>query len=301
MIRQRHSLNALRAFEAAGRLGRMSLAADELHVTHSAISRQVRHLEEVMGVALFEGPKNALQLTEAGRTLLPGLIAAFDQIDMAVRLVADTEDGPLDVSCLGTFTMRWLIPRLHRFQADHAGIEVRLTASDRPVDFGRDGFDLAIRVGSGPWPEGAEVAPLFGERIGPVLAPQLARSAGKDFTGLPLLHTLTRPHAWSDWSARAGVPVEHAQGAEYEHFYFMLEAATAGLGVCIAPWPLVADDIRAGRLVAPHGFVESGQDYVALRRARRHRKSALFSEWLQIEAQRFDAESQKRPNQPAER
>lgn len=293
MIRQRHSLNALRAFEAAGRLGRMSMAADELRVTHSAVSRQVRHLEDVMGVALFEGPKNALQLTEAGRTLLPGLISAFDQIDMAVRLVADTEDGPLDVSCLGTFTMRWLIPRLHRFQAAHAGIEVRLTASDRPVDFARDGFDLAIRVGSGPWPEGAEVVPLFGERIGPVLAAHLARSAATDCADLPLLHTLTRPQAWSDWSTCAGVPVETAKGAEYEHFYFMLEAATAGLGVCIAPWPLVADDIRAGRLVAPHGFVKSGQDYVALRRARPHRKSALFCEWLQIEAQRFDTETQK--------
>lgn len=121
MVRRLPSLNALRAFEAAGRHGRMSQAADELNVTHSAVSRQVQLLEEALGVSLFEGPRNALRLTEAGRTLVPGLTGAFDQIDTAVRLVADTEDGPLDVSCLGTFTMRWLIPRLHRFQVEYPG------------------------------------------------------------------------------------------------------------------------------------------------------------------------------------
>jgi DNA-binding transcriptional LysR family regulator len=232
-----------------------------------------------------------LRLTEAGRTLLPGLTAALDQIDTAVRLVADTEEGPLDVSCLGTFTMRWLIPRLYRFQAANPGIEVRLTSSYRPVDFGRDGFDVAIRVGSGPWPEDAEIVSLFRERVGPVLPPQLAQAAAQDFAGLPILHTRTRPHAWSQWCALVGVPVDHEAGTEYEHFYFMLEAATAGLGVCIAPLPLVADDIRAGRLIAPHGFIESGQDYVALLRARRHRKSALFCQWLQAEGRQFEVGS----------
>lgn len=265
----------------------MMQAAAELKVTHSAISRQVRHLEEVLGVALFEGPRNALQLTEAGRTLLPGLVSAFDQIDMAVRLVADTEDGPLDVSCLGTFTMRWLIPRLYRFQAAHAGISVRLTSSDGPIDLARESFDVAIRVGSGPWPSDAHTTPLFGEQIGPVLSPQLAARASPDFSGTPLLHTRTRPQAWADWSSRSGVRLENETGHEYEHFYFMLEAATAGLGVCIAPWPLVADDIHAGRLVAPYGFIENGMDYVAIRRMRRHRKSALFCEWLQDEARQF--------------
>jgi LysR family glycine cleavage system transcriptional activator len=287
MARRLPSLNALRAFEAAARLGRMTQAADELSVTHSAVSRQVRHLEEVLGVPLFEGPKNALRLTEEGRTLLPGLTSAFDQIDRTVRLVADTGEGPLDVSCLGTFTMRWLIPRLHRFQRDHTAIEVRLTASDHAVDFGRDGSDLAIRVGTAPWPEGAEVHPLFSELIGPVLTPRLAESTSPGFAGIPALHTRTRRHAWPDWRARSGIAVESAHGAEFEHFYFMLEAATAGLGVCIAPWPLVADDIHAGRLIAPHGFIESGQDYVALRRARRHHKSTVFCEWLQNEAGQF--------------
>jgi len=283
MPRRLPSLNALRAFEAAGRHGRMTLAADELNVTHSAISRQIQHLEEVLGVSLFEGPKNRMRLTEAGQTLLPGLVAAFDQMDMSVRSVADTADGALDVSCPGTFTMRWLIPRLYRFQAEHPDIDVRLTASSRPVDFARDGFDVAIRVGTAPWPDGADVIPLFPEQTGPVVAPSLASFVN----GLPVLHTKTRLRAWGDWLACSGVAIEGGPRVEYEHFYFMLEAAGAGLGVCVAPWPYVTGDIRDGRLAAPFGFIDSGHEYVALRRARRNRKSVIFCEWLHAEAEDF--------------
>jgi LysR family transcriptional regulator, glycine cleavage system transcriptional activator len=283
------SLNALRAFEAAGRLGRMTHAAEELHVTHSAISRQIRHLEGLLGAALFEGPRNALRLTQAGNTLLSGLTSAFEQIDHAVRAVADLEDGPLDVSCPGTFTMRWLIPRLYRFQAANPDIEVRLTASHRPVDFGRDNFDVAIRAGSPPWPDGAEVVALFPEQTGPVLATIFAVEGAEHFSSLPVLHTRTRPRAWEDWLVRSGLAIKGGTRVDYEHFYFMLEAAGAALGVCVAPWPYVADDIRLGRLSAPFGFLDSGQHYVALRRARRHRKSSLFCDWLRREALSFAA------------
>lgn len=288
MVRRLPSLNALRAFEAAGRHGRMSQAADELNVTHSAVSRQVQLLEEALGVSLFEGPRNALRLTEAGRTLMPGLTGAFDQIDTAVRLVADTEDGPLDVSCLGTFTMRWLIPRLHRFQVEYPGIDIRLSSSDAPVDFSRAAFDVAIRVGTGPWPPGSEVTPLFAEHVAAVVAPRLADGVDCDFSRIARLHTKTRPNAWEDWHARSGIEVGNGVDTAYEHFYFMLEAAVAGLGMCIAPYPLIADDLAAGRLVTPFGYVASGQSYVLLRRPRRHRKSLLFREWLIKEAAQFE-------------
>jgi DNA-binding transcriptional LysR family regulator len=155
------------------------------------------------------------------------------------------------------------------------------------VDFARDGFDVAIRVGTAPWPEGAEVIALFPEQTGPVLAPSLAETVATHFAGMPVLHTRTRLRAWGDWLARSGISVEGGGRVEYEHFYFMLEAASAGLGVCVAPWPYVTDDIRFGRLIAPMGFLESGHEYVALRRARRNRKSVLFCEWLQKEAQDF--------------
>ena len=289
MSRRLPSLNALRAFEAAGRHGRMTQAAEELHVTHSAISRQVQHLEHLLGVELFEGPKNALRLTEAGVRLMGGLTPAFDQLDLAVRSVADTEDGTLDVSCPGTFTMRWLIPRLYRFRAAHPAIEVRLSASSQPINPARDSFDVAIRATRGPWPDGMEVVTLFDEQIGPVVAPSLVQAVADDVTAVPLLHSSTRRHAWADWSRQSGVVVDDRAGTSFEHFYFMLEAASAGLGVCIAPWPLVADDIRAGILVAPLGFIPNGQSYVALRRSRQHKKSALFCAWLAEEAKAFGA------------
>jgi LysR family glycine cleavage system transcriptional activator len=281
------SLNALRAFEAAARHGRMTRAAEELAVTHGAVSRQVRHLEQVLGVALFEGPKNRLALTEAGRALLPYLTEGFDRIESGIRAVADEADGTLDVSCLGTFTMRWLIPRLDRFHAAHPGIEVRLSASDAPVDFARGRYDVAIRVSDHAFPESAIVTELFAEHVGPVLAPALAQRLAlrepRDLAAAPLLHTRTRPNAWRDWAMRVGWQQPDLQGRAFEHFYFMLEAATAGLGAALAPWPLVIDDIGAGRLVAPFGFVPSGLSYVAVRRARRSRKAEAFCVWAERE------------------
>jgi LysR family transcriptional regulator, glycine cleavage system transcriptional activator len=281
------SLNALQAFEAAGRHGRMTLAAAELSVTHGAVSRQVRHLEQVLGVALFEGPKHALRLTEAGRTLLSHLTTALDTIDVGLQAVRADTAGLLDVSCLGTFMMRWLIPRLHRFQG--GGIEVRLRAADTPADFAREGYAVAIRVAEHPLPRDALTTELFAESVGPVLAPQLAartrRKGWGRFAGVTLLHTRTRPHAWSAWAAVAGWDGAPRAGTQFEHFYFMLEAATAGLGVGIAPWPLVIDDIQAGRLVAPFGFRPSGQSYVAMRRNQRDRTAQAFCEWLRAEAE----------------
>ncbi|WP_018897825.1 LysR family transcriptional regulator [Rhizobium sp. 2MFCol3.1] len=287
MSRRIPSLNALRAFEAAGRHGRMTLAADELNVTHSAVSRQIQHLEALLGVPLFEGPKNRLRLTEAGVTLLAGLGTAFDQIDASVRAVADTDEGAINISCPGTFTMRWLIPRLYRFQSDYPKMEVRLTASSKPVDFERDGVDVAIRVGDPPWPAGAEVIPLFPEQIGPVIAADLAQDNVGEFGTIPELHTRTRPQAWNDWRSRSGRQLSLGPRVDYEHFYFMLEAARAGLGMCAAPWPYVVDDIHAGRLRAPFGFVDSGHHYVALKRSRRNRKASLFCDWLAAQAREF--------------
>jgi LysR family transcriptional regulator, glycine cleavage system transcriptional activator len=285
------SLNALQAFEAAGRHGRMTLAADELSVTHGAVSRQVRHLEAVLGVSLFEGPKHALRLTDAGRALLVHLTTALDMIDAGVRAVREENEGILDVSCLGTFMLRWLIPRLHRFQNQRPGIEVRLRASDSSADFAQESHGVAIRVTDHPLPHDALVTELFAETVGPVLSPVLAAAMcgeGLDrFAGLTLLHTRTRPHAWTAWAARNGQDdVEQLAGTEFEHFYFMLEAATAGLGVCIAPWPLIIDDFRSGRLVAPFGFEPSGQSYVAVRRNQHDRKAQAFCEWLRSEAER---------------
>lgn len=274
-------LIALRAFEATMRLGQMRRAADELGVTYSAVSRQVRGLEEVLGVPLFEGPRNRLVPSAAAQALHPALTEAFDGIEAAVARVQRRDRRVLDISCLGTLAMRWLIPRMALFQAAHPGIELRLTTDDGPVDFAQRRIDVAIRVGTGPW-GGAQVTELFPDHVGPVLSPALLPAGEvtpQSLPGLTALHTRTRPAAWADWTATQGL-VAPREAVEFEHFYFMLEAATAGLGVAIAPDILIRDDLAAGRLVAPFGFVPSGMSYVALRPAGRNAAAETFVGWL---------------------
>lgn len=288
-------LTAMRAFEAAGRLGRMTAAAEELSVTHGAISRQVQHLEEILGIALFTGPRTKPQLTSAGQALLPALSSAFDQIEAAVQAITRAEDAILDVSCLSTFLMRWLIPRLHHFRELNPGIDVRLRAEEYSPASRSEQVDVMITVD-----ELTRISPgrqahrlLFKEWLGPVAAPDLVRrqrihQSNNLPTGL-LLQTKTRLNAWSMWSEQASLPSITPTGAIFEHYYYTLEAATAGLGVAVAPWHLVVGDIAAGRLEAPFGFVESGYGYVARPRSPSNPKIAQFCEWLVTEATSMDA------------
>ncbi|WP_017876295.1 MULTISPECIES: LysR substrate-binding domain-containing protein [unclassified Janthinobacterium] len=293
MKRRLPPLNSLRAFEAAARLGRMTAAAEELAVTPGAISRQVRQLEQVLGVSLFEGSKNQPLLTAAAKTLLPELTAALDRIEAAVRAVSDDAAGTLDVSCFSTFTVKWLIPRLYRFNALHPDIEIRLSAAERAGDVDRERYDLVITAADAANGDGDGVLALFDERLGPVLAPSLAARiallAPADILGQPLLHTRTRLNAWQMWGESLGCAVPVQAGPEFEHYYFTLEAAIGGLGICVAPWHLVIDDIRAGRLVAPLGFQASGYRYVAKRRAQPNRRLDRFCAWLGAQARETPA------------
>jgi len=277
-------LNALRAFEAAGRLGRMTAAADELAVTPGAISRQVRQLEDALGVALFEGTKHSPALTDAGRLLLPAISVALDQIETAVRAVADEPGSTLDVSCFSTFTMRWLIPRLYEFNAAYPDIDVRLSAAERAVDVERERYDVVITMDDGQPSERVLTHTLFPEWLGPVLSPGLAAKlrldTPADLPGKLLLRTRTRQDAWPLWAQRMGSQPPKASGQEFEHYYFTLQAAVGGLGVCVAPWHLVIDDLQSGRLVAPLGFGDSGNRYVAKQRLQRSSKVDRFCAWL---------------------
>jgi LysR family transcriptional regulator, glycine cleavage system transcriptional activator len=285
-------LNAIRAFEVAARKGRMIDAAEELNVTYGAISKQIRHLEDVMGVRLFEGPRNRLQLTEAGVKLQPQLTAIFDQLEATIASVVDSEEGALDVACIGTFMMRWLLPRLHRFSAHYPNIDVRLSTTTVTPNRANAACDLAIVVGDNNWPPNVDATPLFAELVGPVMTPELEARFVVSKTqslleqeGVPLLHSLTRRSAWQDWSEVTNIPVPDSdKGAELEHIYFMLEAAMGGLGAAIAPWALVSEDIRAGRLVAPFGFVPNGQVYSVISRDALRKKNKAFVAWIKNEA-----------------
>ncbi|WP_339527338.1 LysR substrate-binding domain-containing protein [Pseudomonas sp. EL_65y_Pfl2_R96] len=289
MKRRLPPLNALRSFEAAARLGKMTFAADELSVTPGAVSRQVRQLELSLGVELFEGPKNKPQLTAAGKELLPDLTAALDRIEAAVGRIRDTATGILDVSCFSTFTVKWLIPRLFDFNAKYPDIKIRLNSFVHTTDPDRDRYDVMITAEQGAVEGQKNTLLLFPERLGIVLSPAL--SARIQLTELdsiflhPLLHTKTRPNAWTSWSDAIGYQATAPAGAEFEHYYFTLEAAIAGLGICVAPWHLVADDIRLGRLLAPFGFHQSHYAYIARRSPEPNKKLDLFCTWLACQAE----------------
>jgi len=256
-------LNALRAFEAAGRHGRMTLAAEELCVTHGAVSRQIQHLEQVLGVALFAGPRSRPELTVGGKALLPALSAAFGQIESAVQAATRAESALLDVACLSTFLMRWLIPRLHQFHALHPEIDLRLRAFDQSPDTHGEQADLVVMVDEDRPARGRpHDGLLFEEWLGPVAAPALFDRLGPltkaDIPVELMLGTKSRTNAWEMWWAAVGSQSAPPAGPVFEHYYFTLEAASAGLGFCIAPWHLIVAEIQSGRLVAPFGFVESG-------------------------------------------
>lgn len=177
--RRTHPLNALRAFEAAARLGRVSAAADELGVTHGAVSRQVRQLEQYLDVELFEGSRRRPVVTLAGTRLADRLTPLFQRLDDTLIDVVDQRHGPLDVACYSTFAVRWLIPRLHRFQKANQNIDVRLTTSEDRIATGRVRHDMLI-VALDPKSDLAEGdIQLFEEVLGPVVVPKLVSARRK--------------------------------------------------------------------------------------------------------------------------
>lgn len=292
-MRRLPPLKALPAFELAASRMSISAAAEELRLTHGAVSRQIKSLEDYLGVPLFRRFNRRIELTAAGAALLPSVRQAMQLLETsAAQVAAQTGQGPLIVSCLATFMMRWLIPRLYAYSSAHPGIEVRLSASHAPVRFAQDGIDVAIRLGKPPWPRGVAARPFLPDRIGPVLAPALCESRGiqrpADLRRLTLLHTETRQHAWSDWLLLTGARgLDAACGQRFEHTYFLLEAAASGLGVAIGSYPLVQPDLDSGRLVAPFGFVASGSSYCLLhaKKAPNMPKVTAFRAWIVAEAQ----------------
>lgn len=278
-------LTALRAFEAFGRLGSMSAAADELAVTHSAVSRQIKRLEALLGLPLIEGPRSATRMTRFGAALLPGLSLGFDQLQLAVQTVP-AQEQVVDVSCLSTLAIRWLVPRLFGFQTLHPQTRVRLTSDDGPVRSGPNGPDIAIRVGRGPWPADRAVHDLFGDATGPVIAPAFRPSYDEEILRLPRLSAATRQKAWSDWSDRTGRALEPSKTTEFEHHHVMIEATLAALGVGLVPDILIRPELQSERLIAPFGFSKTGMRYVALSQSAPSPAAETFLNWLTAEAER---------------
>jgi LysR family glycine cleavage system transcriptional activator len=256
MHRRLPPLNALRAFEAAARNRSLTKAADELCVTHGAISRHVQALEAWFGHRLFERHNRRVTLTAAGAAYLAEVGAALDRIALATA--RQRERGAhrfLRVNALATFTMRWLIPRLSSFQVEHPSIEVRLTTANGWLPDMPEAFDVAIRGGPDNIP-GYVAQPFLSETRIPVCSPALLNRLPlrhvAELRRHTLLHAATLPDVWPHWLRAAGVPgLEPHRAVTLEHFYLTLQAALDGLGVAMGPTRLVRDDIEAGRLVTP--------------------------------------------------
>lgn len=260
----RPSLNALRAFETTVRLGSMSAAADELFVTHGAVSRHIRSLEDQVGVVLLERSGQGTRPTAEGQRLAEGLASAFRLIQASVEQL---RPGPLTLSCSASIMMYWLLPRIGGFHQKHPEVEVQFNMNYDRIDFVRDNIGMAIRNSSIEPPPDARLRDLMVEWVGPVCSPDYQSSAGlvrpQGLSTVRLLATKTRQEAWRDWAAATGfVGAAPEVAARYEHFYLLIQAAACGLGVAVVPRMLVEDDIRSGKLVAPFGFVPTRRKLV---------------------------------------
>ncbi len=265
MALSRLSLNALRAFEATARLRSFSAAALELSVTHGAVSRHIRLLEDGLGSPLLKRSAQGTEPTAEGERLAESLSRAFDLIQSSIE---QFKPGPLTLSCSESIMMYWLIPRLARFQEANPALELRFNMSFGSVDFTRDNISVAIRLSTIDAPKEAIRTDVVTEWIGPVCSAEYLRTVGlrtaTDLARARLMVSRTRPHAWTDWSRSCGqelgdLPIDHA----FDHFYLLIQAAKCGLGLANVPRMLVRDDLISGALVAPLGF-SAGPNKLAL-------------------------------------
>ncbi|PRY63500.1 DNA-binding transcriptional LysR family regulator [Vreelandella songnenensis] len=260
-------LSALRAFEATARLGSVTAAADELSVTHGAVSRHLKSLDAYFGTALFVKSGRGIVLSRHGETLQRGLGEAFARLrDSCFELKREVEGAPFTLACPGSLLARWLIPRLDHLHRALPELNVQVVVSETEQPGRQAGSSATLAFIEPPWPEGGEVIELMAEEICAVASPQLAANleAAKPATlfSQKLLYTASRPQAWPEWARAQGFEdaqldeaLTHGQG--FDHLYYLMEAAVAGLGVAIAPRLLVEDDLKSGRLVAPWGSIET--------------------------------------------
>lgn len=282
-------LSSMRLFEAAGRLLSFKSAAEDLNITPSAISHGVQALEEWLGVELFIRGNRSLTLTEAGEAYLPRVQAALDMLVRATEAVPGRKPtGRVAVSVPPTFGMRWLLPRLQRFNERHPSIEVTVDTSHRRVEFSRDGIDIAIRMGTGEWP-GLLATCLVREKLVPVCAPRLAARihTAADLHKTALLHVTRASEDWAAWGALAGVDVAYTSGGlRFDTIQMALEAAVNGLGVALGRLPLIEQDLEAKRLVqvlGPPRFCSTGYWLVMQRETILRPEVTAFRNWINAE------------------
>lgn len=276
-------LNALRALEAVLRLGRIQAAADELGVTHGAVSRQISTLEQRLGLPLFEGDRAQRRPTAETAALLPRLTSAFDELVAVTRQVA-RRDPVLTVSCPPALLIRWLIARLLDFEVMNPGMEIRAVHGNGFVDFEQDGTDIAIRtsryaVGAHKEMLGSE---LFGLVCPPNLLAALSEVSPAALARLPYVETRRRPGQWRDWCGARKVDPGPPKRI-FAEFHHAAEATLSGHGIAFVPEIIVRREIATGQLIAPFGFEDTGAAYYALAAQPDLPAQRLFLDWLKTQ------------------
>lgn len=295
-------LNALRAFESAARRGGFAAAAQELHVTPTAVSHQVKALEGYLNVRLFNRLPRGLELTEAGRELLPQLSRGFDHLARAVvGLTAGGLGGRLIVSAIPSFSSLWLVPRLDSFLKAYPEIEVRVIASFTALDLNTGEVDVRIPYGLGTYP-GFNVRPLMREEIFPVGAPtllnQLPLRRFSDLRQHTLLHDINvgtkEPiMTWKRWFQEAGLSeFSAARSVEFSDAMLLTEAAVRGQGVALGRTSLVKDHLATGRLLRPLKVAQPA-DYayytVTTQPKATHPRVQAFIQWIEAQVEEDSA------------
>ncbi|MHA6965132.1 transcriptional regulator GcvA [Zobellella denitrificans] len=259
-------LNPLRTFEAAARLSSLTYAAEELNVSQVAVSRQVRVLEEYLGVALFRRLHRGIELTREGKELYEGISSAFQDIAIAARRVSRRgRRNILSIQSYTTFSQRWLIPRLANFHETHPNVEVRLSSSTAPVDFEAQNIDAAILSGHGDWPH-LHSEKLVDIELIPICSPAFMESCElksiKDLAKIRLLHSMARPNDWASWLAAAGATFDPSPGIRFDNSALAYEAASMNLGMAIAVKVFVERQIQNGNFIAPFDTTcKTGEGY----------------------------------------
>lgn len=296
MSRHIPPLNPLRAFEVAARHLSFTRAAEELFVTPSAVSHQIKTLEESLGIALFTRDAKALSLTAAGKAYLPGVQQAFKQLAHATHQLQTHGMPALKINIPPTFAVKWLIPRMDRFMKAHPEIDLKVSTSNHTVDFSREDFDLSVRYGRGHYP-GLHSELCLPVEVFPVCSPALMRGehpllVPADLKHHTLLHDdstytdVSNPN-WAMWLEHAGVTgIDATRGPSFWPSHLVINAAADGLGVALAKKNWVVQDLADGLLVRPFDIslpVEFSYFIVYPEERVKDRRIAAFVDWVRQE------------------
>jgi DNA-binding transcriptional LysR family regulator len=293
-------ISAIRAFEAAARTGSFRDAANELHLTPSAVSHAIRKLESTMSTTLFERSARSVRLTPAGENLMRHAGAAFDNLRRGMEEVAGRGPQLLRVHCAPSFAAQWLAPRLAQFLAAEPKLEVRLAASTEYARFSNDDFDVDVVYGQ-PRGEGIEIIPLGEEAVTPLCTQDIAKRIRKpkDLFGQVLIRSEIKQVQWHQWFTANGLESPAIHGMRFDRSFLAIAMASSGLGVTLESTRLAEREIATGKLVAPLegrsvDVCYVGHYLVFPRASRQRRAVRAFAEWITSELSATERKSKKR-------